>query len=261
MKSIKVTLGNVKQISIDTFSDWHIGDKNCDLEMIKELIERVRGEETSYVILNGDLMNIATKNSVSDIYNESLTPMEQLEICVELLKPIKDRILLITEGNHERRIAKESGINLTKLLAIQLGLEDRYSPSSALLFLRLGELGRKATGKDCKRQVCYTIYVTHGTRGGRSGGSKINALLQMASIIDADIYIHSHTHLGAVIRENFFRTDVRNSTIAQVEKLFINTSSALDYGGYGEIGEYKPTSKVTPTLILRGDKKTSITIF
>ena len=42
------------------------------------------------------------------------------------------------------------------------------------------------------RQMCYTIYTTHGRGGGRKEGAKAIRLADMASIVDADIYIHSH---------------------------------------------------------------------
>jgi hypothetical protein len=77
----------------------------------------------------------------------------------------------------------------------------------------------------------------------------------MASIVDADIYIHSHTHMAMTFRECFYRTDTRNSAVAEVDKLFVNTGSRLKYGGYGEAYEYKPNSRRSPTIYLNGTKK------
>ena len=77
----------------------------------------------------------------------------------------------------------------------------------------------------------------------------------MASIVDADIYIHSHTHLGMIMKQGFFRVDLSSSTIQNVTKLFVNTSSNLNYGGYGEAQEFKPNSKDTPVIHLNGCKK------
>ena len=206
-------------------------------------------------------MNTAIKSSVSDIYEETLSPMEQLNYAEEIFSPIKDRILCVTEGNHERRVSKQDGINTTAFMSKQLGILDRFTTESALIFLRMGELKKKATGKKSKRQICYTLNVTHGSGGGRSTGSKANILARMASIVDADVYIHSHTHLGMVVREGFFRTDTRNNGVTMVDKLFVNTASTLDYGGYGEIAEYKPNSKVTPKIILDGTKKDYYAVF
>ena len=77
----------------------------------------------------------------------------------------------------------------------------------------------------------------------------------MASIIDTDIYIHSHTHLPMVMKQAFHRIDNKNSAVALVDKLFINTATNLNYGGYGVASEFKPSSKDTPVIYLSGTKK------
>ena len=77
----------------------------------------------------------------------------------------------------------------------------------------------------------------------------------MSSVIDTDIYIHSHTHLPMVMKQSFHRIDKPNSTVRVVEKLFVNTAANLNYGGYGEAAEFKPSSKDTPVIYLSGNKK------
>jgi hypothetical protein len=177
---------------------------------------------------------------------------------MEMFSPIKDKILCITHGNHENRTYKKEGINLSYLIAKQLGLEDKYTPTSAVLFIRFGEVsrGRKETnGSGNIRKVCYTMYVLHGSGGGRKEGAKAIRLADMASIIDTDIYIHSHTHLPLAMKQGFHRIDTKNSAVALVDKLFVNTAANLKYGGYGEAGEFKPSSMETPIIYLDGRRK------
>ena len=57
------------------------------------------------------------------------------------------------------------------------------------------------------------------------------------------------------MKQSFHRVDIPNSYIARVDKLFVNTSAMLNYGGYGEQYEFKPSSKDTPTIYLNGNKK------
>ena len=131
-------------------------------------------------------------------------------------------------------------------------------PTSAALFVRLGEESnryKESNGSGKYRQICYTVYVLHGSGGGRKEGAKAIRLADMASIIDTDIYIHSHTHLPMIMKQAFHRIDTRNNTVALVDKLFVNTASNLNYGGYGEAGEFKPNSKETPVVYLNGSKK------
>jgi predicted phosphodiesterase len=259
MKAIKINLSEeLKNIQIHMFGDEHIGDENCDIKRLKERIEYVANTENAYCVLNGDLIDNATRTSIGDVYANEFNPMQQLKTAVELFEPIKDKILAITQGNHEIRTYRKEGIDLSYLLAAQLGLTDKYTPTSALLFIRFGKQSSnmKQTGnKEKVRLMCYTIYMLHGSGGGRKEGAKAIRLADMASIIDADVYIHNHTHLPMVMKQAFYRTDVRNSTFGIVDKLFVNGAANLNYGGYGEAQEFKPASKQSPVIYLNGTKK------
>lgn len=259
MKAIKVNLSrDLKNLEIITFADLHLGDVHCDVDSIRRDIDYVKENKNVYCILNGDIMNNSTKTSVGDVYSETLTPMQQLERAVALFEPIKDKILAVTTGNHEARTWRTDGIDIMKLLCSQLGINERYASESALIFLRFGEQTKRlfeSNGSGKTRMVSYTIFVTHGSGGGRKEGSKAIRLADMASIVDADIYIHSHTHLPMVMKEAFYRTDIQNSSFAMVDKLFVNTSARLNYGGYGEAFEFKPSSKDNPHIYLNGTKK------
>ena len=251
MKTVNISLGNLAEVKLHAFSDWHIGDKACKIADIRAMIAEVTNSANDYVILNGDLMNNATKASVSDCYAEELTPMEQLATLRDLLEPIKDKILMATCGNHEARTYKADGIDLMALLMRELGIEERYCREGGVLFLHLGA----GCDRHKNRPYTYSLYVTHGSGGGRKEGAKAVRLADMASIVDVDIYIHSHTHLPMIMKQSFFRTNLQGASVAQVDKLFVNTSSLLDYGGYGQTYEFKPNSTANPVIYLNGRKR------
>ena len=252
MKTIKIDLPETTQlVEVHPLADLHIGDPLADMQLIRKRIQHIADTENAFAIINGDIMNNATATSVSDVYSEAMNPDRQLDEVVDLLMPIKDKIWSITPGNHEDRTYKKEGIDLTKRIARELGLMDRFSKVSSLIFVRFGRNQKQ-------RRMVYTIYTLHGSGGGKKPGGKANRLADMAGIVDADIYIHSHTHLPMVMREAFYRVNMPNSTICQVDKLFINTGATLDYGGYGERFEFVPSSKETPVLYLRGDRKEMI---
>ena len=252
MNVIKVTLPKaLKQIELYTVADLHIGDKLSNKEKTAELLKTIADNESAYCILNGDLMNNATKSSVSDSYAEELSPMDQIQQCIDMLNPIKDKILAINQGNHEYRTYRTEGVDITKIVAMQLGLGDKYSATSSLIFLRFGNVKTKHPND----QVLYTIFCLHGSGGGRKEGAKAIRLADMASIIDADIYIHSHTHLPMIMKQSYHRTSLSNSSVSKVNRLFVNTSAMLEYGGYGEKYEFKPNSTDTPVIYLNGRKK------
>lgn len=252
MKVIKIDLPkNLKSIELHTFADEHIGDEHSDVKRVQERIEYIKNTPNAFCILNGDIIDNATKTSIGDTYTQEFNPMEQLRRAVELFSPIKDKIFLITHGNHENRTYKKEGINLSALIATQLGLSDRYTSTSAVLFIRF-MCGR---GRTHYKPVRYTVYALHGSGGGRKEGAKAIRLADLASIIDTDIYIHSHTHLPMIMKQGFHRIDNINSAVSLVDKLFVNTASNLKYGGYGEAGAFKPSSTDTPIIYLNGEKK------
>lgn len=259
MKTIKIDLPqDIHFLEIHTFADEHIGDEHCDMGRLKDRIEYVKNTPNAYCILNGDIIDNATKTSIGDTYSQEMNPMEQLRTATAIFEPIKDKILCITHGNHENRTYRKEGINLSSLMAQQLGLYDKYTSTSAVLFIRFGKISnghKESNGSGNIRKMCYTIYVLHGSGGGRKEGAKAIRLADMASIIDVDIYIHSHTHLPMVMKQGFHRIDLRNNAVAHVDKLFVNTAANLKYGGYGEAGEFKPSSMETPIIYLDGTHK------
>ena len=252
MRAIRCDLPYADTIEIHPMADLHIGDAHCDYKGILARLEYIKNTPNAYVILDGDLMDTAIANSVGDSYGATLRPKEQLEHCVKLFEPIRDKILAVLTGNHENRVYKTDGLDVTQIMCAQLGLQDRYSPTTALLFVRFGEQSRRSS--QGRRQL-YTIYVTHGSGGGRKEGGKINRLADLSSIVDADVYVMGHTHMPAVLKEGFFRVSGGNSSVAMVDKLFVNTAASLDYGGYGDTQGFKPASKQAPVIYLNGHKR------
>lgn len=252
MKAIKCDLPYAEQIEIHPMADLHLGDPQSDYKSIIEKIEYIQKTENAYCVLDGDLMDTAIASSIGDTYSANLQPMEQLKQCVKIFEPIKDKILAVLPGNHENRVYKSDGLDLTELMCAQLGIPERYSPTTALLFIRFGK-AKNSHGRMNVRQL-YTMYVTHGSGGGRKEGGKVNRLADLASIVDCDIYCHAHTHLPLVFKESFFRVSTSTSSVTQVEKLFVNTAASLNYGGYGDRQGYKPSSKRSPVIYLDGLK-------
>ena len=250
MKVIQHRLPDFDKIEILPLADLHLGDLRSDGKKILEWLEYIRSHENCFTILNGDLCDNATRQSIGDVYASALRPMEQLEQAVKLFEPVKDKILAVTAGNHEARTYRTDGIDMTQVICNQLGL-DCYAPESALVFVQFG----MQNGHKNYWPMLYSIYCVHGSGGGRKEGGKINRLVDLASIVDADVYIHSHTHLPMVARNAYFRVDTRKCTTHKVDRLFVNTSSTLEYGGYGEAQSFKPNSLETPMIILNGRKR------
>ena len=141
MKPIKIDLSkDLTEVEIIPVADYHWADPNSDHARILEDIKYIAEHDNVYCVLNGDLMDCAIASSIGDTYSATLTPMDELRVCVEMFKPIAHKILCVVPGNHEMRHYRTNGVDMTLLMCQQLGIEDRYSPTTALLFIRFAPL-------------------------------------------------------------------------------------------------------------------------
>lgn len=236
--------------NVYVLADLHIGDPHADNRIIARRVEQIARDPQALCILNGDLLNTALRNSVSDVYGEVATPMQQIDEACGLLLPIKDKIIGVTTGNHEARTYKSDGIDMTRLICRQIGVEQYYHPDGVLMFVRFGRRNGRGRHTTQNQAQWYSIYATHGSGGGRKEGAKAIRLADMAAIVDADVYIHGHTHLPMVFKQAFYRVSTQQCSAQLVDKLFVNSGAALNYGGYGQSQEYKPASLATPVIQL-----------
>ena len=250
MKSIVHDLSaDYKQLELYILSDVHIGDKHHDTKQLKKFMDEVQAADNRYLILNGDIVNMATKNAVSDIYGETMNPNETINYVADLLEPVKHKILAITEGNHEARAYKESGIAVFDRISRELGIPHVYAPDAALLFISFGSRYKSP------RKMIYSLYVKHGSGGGGKTGGKINKAVSMSETIAADCFIMSHVHQPIATRKVFYKVDFHNHKATPIEQLFVTTNSFLTFGGYGESFGFTPSSNIYPKIILDGQRR------
>lgn len=257
MKIIKVNLNerfkeleNAKNIEIIGISDLHIGDPLFDNKKFIEVRNYIRDTPNAFCILNGDLINNAIKSSVSDVYNEELTPMQQIVKLIDYLEPIKDKIICATNGNHEIRSYKESGIDIMALVMRELKLSSLYAEDSYYVFLYFG-----SKNQGDKRPMVYTIYGHHGTGNGSTSGAKINRIVNMSKVCLADLYIMGHVHQPIATSLDYMIPDYNNKSVTQKTMKFLILNSCLKYGGYAEKLVLPPSSKDFTKAILSGKER------
>lgn len=248
MKIIKRILGDIEKLTIIPISDVHLGEKTCNIKAFKETLERVRKEPNTYTILNGDLCNIALKNSVSNVY-ENKSPMEEVEELIGYLEPIKDKILVISNGNHEDRIKKDTSIDILWLVARELKIEDRYAPSWWYLYLTFGMCNKH-------RPMTYTITGYHGAGSSTTTGAKINRAKKMGQIVVADIYLMSHVHEPINTKGVIFTPDYQHRSIVKRELYYCVSNAYLEFeDSYAEKTGLIPTNTGINEINLNGRKK------
>ena len=238
-------------ITILPLSDIHVGDHNCNYKLLQKFIDYIAKNDNVYTVLNGDIFNQAIKSSVS-FEHGATNPEDEYYQALELFKPIKDKILMITLGNHDDRVERQTGIDILRLWCRDLGVEDRYVRYGGVLQVKINRL---------KRNKYYRMYFTHGTGlgGGRTQGAKINAVKRLAEVItNCDLYCIGHVHTPSVVSDNIFYLDDKHNNIKTLTRHFCITGSLLDYGRYGQKFNYSPTSQ--EPLVIKIDDRLSATI-
>ena len=228
------SIGN--NFKLYVISDLHLGDPQCDLDVVKKIINKIKETPEMYCILLGDILNTALKTSKSDIYTETLSIADAQKLALELFTPIKDKIIAMTPGNHENRVWREAGVDISLWLAEKLGVEHFYRNENIGVSV---SFGKDTHGKPFR----FNIFGQHGTYGGgRRMGAAMNALEDLDGIFcNADLYIRAHTHQPVQgTRKVFYFNHLGN--IEYKVKYYYNSPSILKYGGYAANGGYKPSS-------------------
>ena len=233
-----------EDITIYPITDVHLGSVEHNSKEWGKFIEKIKSEPNSYVVLGGDLINNATRSSVSNIFEELLRPREQKELMVKYLKEIKDKILCAVSGNHERRSIKDADDDPTYDIMCKLGLEDIYRENIAFLRIQMGTKEDRKTSR--LTTPTYVLAVTHGAGGGALTGSAVNKNERFAYTIDGlDALIVGHTHKGTVTKPSKLVIDSRNNKISFKPFTVVTSQSWLSYGGYATQKMLTPATNAT----------------
>lgn len=221
------SFGMIPDVTIYPLADVHIGSEECDIEAFSALVRQIAGEERSYAVIAGDLVDNGVKSSVTNVYRQTMRPSEQKRQMAEMLKPIRNKILCILPGNHERRSSKEDDDCPAYDIASKLDLEDVYRENAA--FVRIGLGRRQNNGKE----YTYNLAVLHGSGGGMYAGSTVNKTDMFMQAIDGvDILVTAHAHKPYALRGSKLVLDFNNHRVLQRPTLSICAGSWLNYCGY-----------------------------
>lgn len=235
-----------EDIVIYPIADVHYGALEHNADGWTAICKEILGQKNAYLILAGDLLNNATRSSISNIFEETIRPREAKKRMVEMLEPLRDRILCITTGNHERRSIKDADDDPTYDISCKLDLEDIYRPNIA--FLNIG-IGTRADTGTANQSFC--IAVTHGAGGGIYTGATVNRNERFGNIIDGlDCLIVGHTHKGTITRPSKWVIDAASNQVLQRDYLVVSCVSWMEFGGYAAQKMLLPSSHSTPQKLL-----------
>lgn len=240
-----------KDITIYPIADIHLGAAEHKEAAWREFRTKLLSEKNSYVVLGGDLINNGIKSSVSSVYDETLRPREQKKLMVEMLSPLKDKILCAVSGNHERRSSKEVDNDIIYDVMCKLDIEERYRENIAFLKIQFG-----APRSNGAKNPTYILAVTHGSGSGVLTGSAVNKSEKFGYVLDGvDALIVGHSHKAFTTTPAKLKVDPHRNIVSIRPFKVISCSSWLDYGGYAVQKNLLPAMHVEEKLILCAKEK------
>jgi len=186
--------------------DVHYGSINCAVDKFQANLDYCLRERVP-LFLMGDMLEAATRYSVGSGVYQQLSPQEQIEHMLEFLRPLAEAGLIVgyITGNHEDRITKETGIDVSKNLCRELKIP--YLGAAGWTIFYVGP-------------QAYTLYAIHGSSGSRFDYTKLKAVMDLSHYFQADIIASGHMH---TILDNAVERQVvsRTRKIVEVKKCHV----------------------------------------
>lgn len=229
--------------SLIAFGDSHWGHPQSDVERSQRMLEYCLEHEI-YLICMGDLMESGLTTSVGDsVYQQKLNPQEQMEFTIEQLEPLANRGLILgyLMGNHELRIRKRTGVDISKAICRILKV-----PYLNYACWNLFYVGKQS----------YSIYAWHGASAARYSHTRLKAVTDITRYISADCILMAHTHS---LMEDSCLVQVVNRTKKKVVEKKVHvilTGSYLTWDlSYAQEKGYSIPKLGSPKIKLFADKR------
>lgn len=203
------------RIFIVTLSDLHIGAG--DRAYIQSIVDFIVSIPNMYVILGGDAVNNTTKTSKGVTLEEYATGQEQINMLVEYMKPIKNRIIAVCGGgNHERRSYNDCFISIPQMIATLLEIPNLYTGDIAIGYINVNK-------------VCYMYGVLHKHRKIKNFYDHMNM----------DILVLEHTHELNVREKLVFEHNKYAKKTSMKTVYELDNGSALAFPSYAKFAGYR----------------------
>lgn len=240
-KQTLITKPNEDYAEVVFIGDIHLGSPQFDKKRFESMLDYCI-KNNLYVFLMGDLLEIGTKGSIgAGVYEQEYNGQSQYEKMVDYLKPLADKklILGLLSGNHEERVYKDTGIDITKAMSRELKV--KYLANACWNYFRVGK-------------QTYSMYSLHGRTGSKFDGTALLALERISASFFCDLIVMGHTH--KCINSIVVNQMVRNGVVVEHKKHLLITGSYVKYdGGYAQTAGM-PISKLgSPKVKFYSSKK------
>ena len=253
-----------KEVIIVPISDLHYGNPMHSKHHVALTIDFVLAKPNRFIIFNGDLAECIIKTSKGDIAGQTAIVQKQYEYIRDLFKPLKNRILGVTQGNHEFRIMDAAQMDLCDMWAKDWVCP--YGREEILLKVSFGS----GPYRMAEKPYTYFIYATHGYGGARTKGAKNVKVERSSHQVHADCYIMSHDHDASVQAGAYLTphprtyidklTGFKCGTMHSTDKKLVKSGAYLKRGGYAARGGYDPVTLDITEIKLKGEGKPRVRV-
>lgn len=236
-------------IEVYVLGDLHYGSKQFDERKWNAVKDEILEASNRYCVFVGDLMENAVPGSRSSMFEQVCNPQDQKEWVTQQFADLKDRILGVVDGNHEKnRSYKYSGLFPLFDATVIAGIEDKYRPHFAFIDVGIGQ--RK---KDASQQTHYVIYMSHKAKDAKNYCSS-------DFVENVDLFCYGHDHTGKTEPRGKLIYDTKLKMVRQMTVTTIDCGSCLSYGGYAADNAYRPNADTLyKATLLGGEKRVYVT--
>lgn len=222
-----------RTVKVWAVADVHIGAKECDLDGFKAFLRKVQDEPDSYLVICGDVLNNGIKDSITNVYEETMPPSAQVDLAVDLLKPIANQILGCVGGNHERRTTKAVDLDPMFMVMTLIGKPELYRSNMAFIRVNM-EHG--------KTKNHYGLMLTHGKTANKKRHF-------VGAVEGVDAIITAHTHDG-LIEKPAKLVFTKSNRVVVKPLISLTATSWLGFGGYAANGLLLPKATSDPQCLV-----------
>jgi len=220
-------------IGIVAIADLHIGHPHLNYDAVDHLIDQIAKTPDLYVIALGDLID----NSVNALAPRGalniVDKQAQLEMVEYRFKKIKDRVLWLSEGNHELRSYLSDHFYPTKYLSEQF--DAFYGRNGSAFYVEM----------PCRKLKFYCRHKAHGYSQYNPFQPNTRCILfdTADDAQDADAVITAHKHVSGIA----------NYKVAGKDRYMAVCGTGILYDSYADRIGLSSGMSSFPVFVIRPD--------
>jgi predicted phosphodiesterase len=180
------------EIEIMALCCLHVGAHDHDRDLFLKYRDWLLESPDRYIMSIGDLGDYSIPTHMPyTMWKQDQSPNEQIKEIIDLLDPVKDRIIGLVDGNHELRIWKKTSLNPNEWIGDKL--DAPYMGIDAYIILEVNGIE-------------YKTFWIHGERAGLPE-TVLRYAFYSGRASDTDFFVVGHSHTFAMREFNRIKFD------------------------------------------------------